>query len=125
MQEYGGHGEEKRSSFARGSMSPASYHEVVHVRLEPNRGRNALLALLRAARSSFCERARREVLVRDIETHASGQGGQLLADSTDFLLGQLAYASVGGVLFREVRPGPVSIRMWDSRSLVLAEAESE
>ena len=72
VQEYGGHGEEQQSSFARGSFSSALYHDLVEVNLDPNRGRTALLTLLRVARYSFPQRASGEVLDRDSEMHASG-----------------------------------------------------
>lgn len=40
-------------------------------------------------------------------------------------MAELAYASGGGVFFRDVRRGLVFVVPWDSRFLVLAEKESE
>jgi hypothetical protein len=37
--------------------------------------------------------------VLDSGVYASGQGGQLLVDGIEFVMGELAYTSAGGVLF--------------------------
>jgi hypothetical protein len=49
----------------------------------------------------------------------------LFVDGPDLLLGELAYASVGGVLFWDVRRAFVFELPWNSRLLVRAEAEGE
>jgi hypothetical protein len=82
----------------------ASHHDIVDLLPGCDRGRTALMALFSDAALNLCDRARLGKAI-DSETYTSGYGSQLFVDGLDFVLGELAYASVGGVLFWDPRGG--------------------
>jgi hypothetical protein len=81
--------------------------------LDQDRGPTALLALFHVARESLCERVVGEVLDRDFKMYVLGQGNQSVVDGLNFALGELANASVGGILFGDVRMGFTSVIIWN------------
>jgi hypothetical protein len=126
VQECSGHEEDERSSFVRKMASFALCHDIVELPPDPDGGRTALLAPFHSASLTYCERAMfGGLLVQEFELYALGQGDQLVVDGAPFVAGELAYASVGGVLFWDVRRGHVSELMWNSRVLVVAVPDSE
>jgi hypothetical protein len=99
VQECGDQEEEKRNSLAWGSIFFVPYHEIVKAAPNPDRARKAWLAFLYVVALYICEGRVGEGDVLDSEMYVSGQGGQLLVDGIKFVMGELAYTSVGGVLF--------------------------
>ena len=96
-------------------MPSTPYHCIVEFPRDRDRGRDSSLTPFRSACRTFSVPAIViGILDKDIETYASGEGGQLLVDGIDFVAGELAYASVDGVLFWDVRGGHVSEMIWDS-----------
>lgn len=99
VQECDGRGKEKETSLVWRFTCFVSYHEIVKVASNSDRGRKAWLAFLYVAALYICEGRVGEGDVFDSEMYVSGQGGQLLVDGIKFVMGELAYTSAGGVLF--------------------------
>jgi hypothetical protein len=77
------------------------------------------MALFSDAALNLCDRARLGKAI-DSGTYASGYGSQLFVDGLDFVLGELAYASVGGVLFWDPRGGDESLNAYGTLDLLFS-----